>query len=132
MMIISSGERPKKGQFIEFAIYTDDKHEEICGGDLNHMNGSQWREVNKLVAECEAGLHPNVSLIERVINYTEGDWDVVDKEEEELSAKKGDKVVAYDDEPPVDTILGIEIFPVVHMKTQEKIYVSLEDLSDDS
>ena len=83
-MIISSGERPKKGQFIEFAIYTDDKHEEICGGDLNHMNGSQWREVNKLVAECEAGLHPNVSLIERVINYTEGDWDVVDKEEEEL------------------------------------------------
>ena len=52
--------------------------------------------------------------------------------EKELSAKKGDKVVAYDDEPPVDTILGIEIFPVIHMKTQEKIYVSLEDLSDDS
>ena len=58
--------------------------------------------------------------------------DILNKEEEELSAKKGDKVVAYDDEPPVDTILGIEIFPVVHMKTQEKIYVSLEDLSDDS
>ena len=58
--------------------------------------------------------------------------DILNKEEEELSAKKGDKVVAYDDEPPVDTILGIEIFPVIHMKTQEKIYVSLEDLSDDS
>ena len=58
--------------------------------------------------------------------------DILNKEEEELSAKKGDKVVAYDDEPPVDTILGIEIFPVVHTKTQEKIYVSLEDLSDDS
>jgi len=24
--------------------------------------------------------------------------------------------------------LGIEIFPVIHVKTQEKIYVSLEDL----
>ena len=58
--------------------------------------------------------------------------DILNKEEEELSAKKGDKVVAYDDEPPVDTILGIEIFPVIHMKTQEKIYVSLEDLKDDS
>ncbi|SVA44275.1 uncharacterized protein METZ01_LOCUS97129, partial [marine metagenome] len=54
--------------------------------------------------------------------------DILNKEEEELTAKKGDKVVAYDDEPPIDTILGIDIFPVVHMKTQEKIYVGLEDL----
>jgi hypothetical protein len=57
--------------------------------------------------------------------------DILNKEEEELSAKKGDKVVAYEDEAPVDTILGIEIFPVIHIKSQEKIYVSLEDISDD-
>ena len=54
--------------------------------------------------------------------------DILNKEEEELSAKKGDKVVAYDDEAPIDTILGVDIFPVVHVKTQEKIYVGLEDL----
>ena len=48
--------------------------------------------------------------------------------EEELQAKKGDKVIAYDDEAPIDTILGIDIFPIVHVKTQEKIYVSLEDI----
>jgi len=60
------------------------------------------------------------------------DNDILNKEEEELSAKKGDKVVAFDDEPPVDTVLGVEIFPVIHIKTQEKIYVSLEDLKDDS
>ena len=45
-----------------------------------------------------------------------------------MTAKKGDKVVAYDDEPPVDTVLGIEIFPVVHINSKEKIYVSLEDI----
>ena len=54
--------------------------------------------------------------------------DILNKEEEELTAKKGDKVVAYDDEPPVDTVLGIEIFPVVHINSKEKIYVSLEDI----
>ena len=54
--------------------------------------------------------------------------DILNKEEEELSAKKGDKVVAFDDEAPIDTILGVDIFPVVHVKTQEKIYVGLEDL----
>jgi len=57
--------------------------------------------------------------------------DILNKEEEELTAKKGDKVVAYEDEPPIDTILGVEIFPVIHMKSKEKIYVSLEDIKDD-
>jgi len=28
--------------------------------------------------------------------------------------------------------LGVEIFPVIHIKSQEKIYVSLEDIKDDS
>ena len=56
--------------------------------------------------------------------------DILNKEEEELSAKKGDKVIAYDDEPPIDTILGVEIFPVIHVNTQEKIYVSLEDIKN--
>ena len=58
--------------------------------------------------------------------------DILNKEEEELSAKEGDKVIAYEDEAPVDTVLGVEIFPVVHVKSQEKIYVSLEDIKDDS
>jgi hypothetical protein len=57
--------------------------------------------------------------------------DILNKEEEELTAKKGDKVIAYEDEPPIDTILGVEIFPVIHIKSQEKIYVSLEDIKDD-
>jgi hypothetical protein len=41
-----------------------------------------------------------------------------------------DKVIAFDDEPPIDTVLGVEIFPVIHAQTQEKIYVSLEDIKD--
>ena len=56
--------------------------------------------------------------------------DILNKEEEELSAKKGDKVIAYEDEAPIDTVLGVEIFPVIHISSQEKIYVSLEDIKD--
>ena len=64
--------------------------------------------------------------------YEEVFWEcarILNKEEEELSAKKGDKVIAFDDEAPIDTVLGVDIFPVVHRKTKEKIYVSLEDLN---
>ena len=78
------------------------------------------------------------SISEEVIGFGEilpkGEYvlvnDILNKEEEELSAKKGDKVVAFDDEAPIDTVLGVEIFPVIHAQTQEKIYVSLEDIKD--
>ena len=84
----------------------------------------------------EQGYEIDDTISEEVIGFGEilpkGEYklanDILNKEEEELSAKKGDKVVAFDDEAPVDTILGVDIFPVVHVKTQEKIYVGLEDL----
>ena len=84
----------------------------------------------------EEGYEIDNSISEEVIGFGEvlpkGEYklanDILNKEEEELSAKKGDKVVAYDDEAPIDTILGVDIFPVVHVETQEKIYVGLEDL----
>ena len=84
----------------------------------------------------EQGYEIDNSISEEVIGFGEvlpkGEYvlvnDILNKEEEELTAKKGDKVVAYDDEPPVDTVLGIEIFPVVHINSKEKIYVSLEDI----
>ena len=84
----------------------------------------------------EEGVELDNSISEEVIGFGEvlpkGEYvlvnDILNKEEEELSAKKGDKVISYDDEAPIDTVLGVEIFPIVHVKTQEKIYVSLEDI----
>ena len=86
----------------------------------------------------EEGYEIDDSISEEVIGFGEvlpkGEYvlvsDILNKEEEELTAKKGDKVVAFDDEAPIDTILGVDIFPVVHMKTKEKIYVSLEDIKE--
>ena len=94
------------------------------------------KEFIKYLKENDIELDNEIS--EEVIGFGEvlpkGEYvlvnDILNKEEEELSAKKGDKVIAYDDEPPVDTVLGVEIFPVIHIKTQEKIYGSLEDIKD--
>ena len=53
------------------------------------------------------------------------------KEDEEISATKGDLVMTFEDQSPVDTILGIDIFPVIHIASGEKIFVSLEDIKDE-
>ena len=96
------------------------------------------KEFMKYLKENNIELDNDIS--EEVIGFGEvlpkGNYvlinDILNKEEEELSAKKGDKVIAYEDEAPVDTVLGVDIFPVIHIKSQEKIYVSLEDIKDDS
>ena len=84
----------------------------------------------------EQGYEIDDSISEEVIGFGEvlpkGEYalvnDILNKEEEELTAKKGDKVIAYEDEAPVDTVLGVDIFPVIHINSQQKIYVSLEDI----
>ena len=84
----------------------------------------------------EEGYEIDNTISEEVIGFGEvlpkGEYtlvnDILNNEEEELQAKIGDKVVAYDDQAPIDTVLGVEIFPIIHVKTKEKIYVSLEDI----
>ena len=84
----------------------------------------------------EEGYEIDNTISEEVIGFGEvlpkGEYtlvnDILNREEEELQAKAGDKVVAFDDEAKIDTVLGVDIFPIVHVKTKEKIYVSLEDI----
>ena len=84
----------------------------------------------------EQGYEIDNAVSEEVIGFGEvlpkGEYtlanDILSKEEEELTARKGDKVIVYKDEAPIDSILGVDIFPVVHLRTKEEIYVGLEDL----
>ena len=86
----------------------------------------------------EEGIELDDSISEEVVGFGEvlpkGEYvlnkDILSKEDEDDCAKKGDKVLAIEDESPVDTILGLDIFPVLHLKSQEKIYISLEDINE--
>ena len=84
----------------------------------------------------EEGYEIDNSISEEVIGFGEvlpkGEYtlvnDILNTEEEELQAKIGDKVIAFEDEAKIDTVLGVDIFPIIHVKTQEKIYVRWEDI----
>ena len=54
--------------------------------------------------------------------------DQVTADDEEIDAQPGDIVSALEDTPPSDTILGVDVFPVIHKKSNKIIYVSLEDI----
>ena len=111
-------------------LLKDTFKEHMQDPDIFEKEFMKFLKENKVVLDTE--------ISEEVIGFGEvlpkGEYvlknDILNKEEEELTAKKGDKVAVFDDQAPIDTVLGVEIFPVIHMKTQEKIYVSLEDIKD--
>jgi hypothetical protein len=56
---------------------------------------------------------------------------VPDKEGDMKSVgNKGDIVVVFSDTSPTDEVMGQAIFKVIHQKSKEEIYVSLEDLEE--
>ena len=55
---------------------------------------------------------------------------VTTEDEEEIEALAGDEVEAFEDTPAADTILGVDVFPVIHIKTKQKIFVSAEDIKE--
>ena len=56
--------------------------------------------------------------------------DQVTADDDEIDAQPGDIVSALEDTPPSDRILGVDVFPVIHKKSNKIIYVSLEDIDD--
>ena len=126
------GLRTKVGTYAAaLFLLKDTLREHVSDPDVFEKEFIKYLKENKIELDRE--------ISEEVIGFGEvlpkGEYvlknDILNKEEEEFTAKKGDKVVAFADESPVDTVLGVEIFPVIHVKSQEKIYVSLEDIKDD-
>ena len=56
--------------------------------------------------------------------------DVFAGNEGEIRGKKGDVIIAFAETPPTGDVMGQSIFKVIHQKSKEEIYVSLEDLKE--
>ena len=56
--------------------------------------------------------------------------DIIKDDDEDIPLlKKDDDVETLEDTLPSDTVLGVPVFPVVHIDTREKIFVSLDDIT---
>ena len=93
-------------------------------------------EINKFLMENKMVSFDN-NISEEVVGFGNmlpmGEYklkDLVTADDEEIDAQKGDIVTALEDTPPSDRVLGVDIFPVIHQKSNKKIYISLEDIDD--
>ena len=56
--------------------------------------------------------------------------DIYTDKSNEVTAKSGDIVIAFSDTPPHDSVMGMDIFPVIHEKSKEEIFVTIEDIEE--
>ena len=91
-------------------------------------------EINKFLMENKLVSFDN-NISEEVMGFGNmlpmGDYtlkDQVTADDDEIDAQPGDIVSALEDIPPSDTILGVDVFPVIHKRSNKIIYVSLEDI----
>ena len=59
-------------------------------------------------------------------------WETAESDQVGLDQEKVDKLfrMTFEDEAAADTILGVDIFPVIHVASKEKIFVSLDDIEE--
>ena len=93
-------------------------------------------EINQFLMENKMVSFDN-NISEEVIGFGSmlpmGEYklkDQVTADDEEIDAQPVDIVSALEDTPPSDRILGVDVFPVIHKKSNKIIYVSLEDIND--
>ena len=84
-------------------------------------------ELDDTIAEevtLEDGKLPKgIYKLTQDIAFDEEDADTPD-------ALEGDEIQVFDATSPADTILGVNVFPVIHVPTQTKIFVSAEDIKE--
>lgn len=56
--------------------------------------------------------------------------DIYTDKDTEPAAKAGDIVIAFSETPPHDSVMGMDIFPVIHEKSKEEIFVTIEDIEE--
>ena len=93
-------------------------------------------EITKYLLENNL-IELNDNISEEVIGFGNmlptGEYtlkDQVTADDDEIDAQKGDIVTALEDTPPSDRILGVDVFPVIHKKSNKIIYISLEGIND--
>ena len=79
---------------------------------------------------------------EHVREYQDSDGQLVEKEfyklvqdvgvdeDDKVIGKKGDIVNVYSDQAPQDTVMGQDVFEVIHDKTKDVLLVTIEDIEE--
>ena len=91
----------------------------------------KYLKDNDLVLEDDGDIKEEITFADKLLKGTyKLVQDVGVDEDDKVIGKKGDIVNVYSDQAPQDTIMGNDVFEVIHDKTKDLLLVTVEDIEE--
>ena len=100
-------------------------------GQLVEKEFYKYLKDNDLVDEDEGEIKEEITFADKLLK---GAYKLVQDvgvdEDDKVIGKKGDIVNVYSDQAPQDTVMGQDVFEVIHDKTKDVLLVTIEDIEE--
>jgi hypothetical protein len=114
-----------------FLIKEHVKEYQDTDGQLVEKEFYKYLKDNELLEDDDGEIKEEVAFADRLLKgtYTLVN-DVGVDEDDKVIGKAGDKVTVYSDQAPKDTVMGQDVFEVIHDRTKDVLLVTIEDIED--
>jgi hypothetical protein len=114
-----------------FLIKEHVKEYQDSDGQLLEKELYKYLKDNDLVLEDDGEIKEEITFADKLLKGTyKLIQDVGVDEDDKVIGKKGDIVNVYSDQAPQDTIMGNDVFEVIHDKTKDVLLVTVEDIEE--
>jgi len=114
-----------------FLIKEHVKEYQDTDGQLVEKEFYKYLKDNELLEDDDGEIKEEIAFADRLLkgNYTLVN-DVGVDEDDKVIGKAGDKVTVYSDQAPKDTVMGQDVFEVIHDRTKDVLLVTIEDIEE--
>ena len=114
-----------------FLIKEHVKEYQDTDGQLVEKEFYKYLKDNDLVEEDDGEIKEEIAFADKLLKGTyKLVNDVGVDEDDKVIGKAGDKVTVYSDQAPKDTVMGQDVFEVIHDKTKDVLLVTIEDIEE--
>ena len=100
-------------------------------GKLIEKEFYKYLKDNDLVEEEDSEIREEIAFADKLLKGTyKLVQDVGVDEDDKVIGKKGDTVTVFSDQPPKETVMGQDVFEVIHDKTKDVLLVTIEDIEE--
>jgi len=100
-------------------------------GKLIEKEFYKYLKDNDLLEEDDGVIREEITFADKLIKGTyKLVQDVGVDEDDKVVGKKGDKVTVYSDTVPTDSVMGQDVYKVIHDKTKDELLVTIEDIDE--
>ena len=100
-------------------------------GKLIEKEFYKYLKDNDLLEEDDGVIREEITFADKLLKGTyKLVQDVGVDEDDKVVGKKGDTVTVYADTVPTDSVMGQDVYKVIHDKTKDELLVTIEDIDE--